>query len=146
MSLDHSVWANTLRYGCDSMVLHMARLDVLRVACNEGEVFALLVLEANFPTSEEFRPWLYVVKTWILEWSLELATHNVFEAVVRDDVVVCALVLYGNSLLHQTSFLELIAINERATKASLLVRRETLCKVGVHLTRGIRLAQEWPIE
>lgn len=146
MSLDHSVRAKSLCHGCNSMMLHMARLNVLGVACDKGQVFAFFVLKANFPTGKELWPWLHVLKTRVLEWSFELAAHNVFKAVVGDDVVVSALILHRNGLFHQTTFLELVAVNKRSTKSALLIRCEVLCKVGVDFTRGIRLTQERSIK
>lgn len=92
MALDHSMWANRLCHGCDSMVLHMARLDVLRVARNERHVLALFVLQADLPASKQLRSWLDVLKPWILEWSLEFAAHDIFQTIIGDDMVVCALI------------------------------------------------------
>ena len=75
------------------MVLHVARLDVLGVARDERHVFALFVFQADLPASKQLRSWLYMLKPGILERTLQLATYDVLQAVVRDDMVVCALVL-----------------------------------------------------
>lgn len=129
--------ANRLCHGCDSMVL-----DVLRVACNERYVLALFVLQAYFPACKEVRSWLHVLKPWILEWSLELAAHDVFKAIVGDDVMVGSLILDGNSLLHQASFLELVAVDKGPTETSLLVGRKALCEVGIDFTCRVGLARK----
>ena len=52
-------------------------------------------------------------------------------------MVVSALVLDRDGLLHQTTLLELVAVNERATEASLLVGCETLGKVGIDLVHRV---------
>lgn len=93
MGLDDSVWADCLCHGRDSVMLHMARLNVLGIACNERHILTFFVLQADLPASKEFRSRLYVLKPWILEWSLKLAAHNIFKAVVGDNVMVGALVL-----------------------------------------------------
>ena len=81
-------------HGRDGMVLHVAGLDVLRVARNERHILALLILQADLPASEEFGSRLYMLKPGILEWSLELAAHDIFQTVVGDDMVMGTLVLY----------------------------------------------------
>lgn len=53
-----------------------------------------------------------VGKLLILKGSFEFATDHIFQAVVRNNVMVCALVLDGYSLLHQTSLFELVAIDQ----------------------------------
>jgi hypothetical protein len=128
------------------MVLHMARLDVLGIARNERHVFALFVLQADLPTSKKFWPRLNVLKSWILEWSLKLAAYNVFKAIVGDDVMVSALVFDRDSLLHKTSVLELVAIDERSTETSLLIGGKTLCEVGIDFAGRVALAWERPLE
>jgi hypothetical protein len=84
----------------------------------------------------------------VLVWSFELSAHDVFEAVVGYDMVVRPLVLDGYGLLHQTTLFELVAVDERATKAPLLIWVEALGEVGVHL--GIRLSngsvESWVLE
>jgi hypothetical protein len=49
-----------------------------------------------------------------------------------------ALVFDGDGLFHQTPFLELVAVDQRATEASLLVRRQTLCKVCIDLPHWVQ--------
>jgi hypothetical protein len=128
------------------MLLHVARLDVLGVACNDRHVLALFVLQTDLPASEKLWSRLNMLKPWILERSLQLATHNIFKAVVRDDMVMSALVFDRDSLLHQSSFLELVAVDERSTEASLLIRGKTLREVGVHLACGVGLSRERTVE
>jgi hypothetical protein len=48
----------------------------------------------------------------VLERPLELPTDNILKAVVGNDVVVGALILDRNSLLHQSTLFELIAVDE----------------------------------
>lgn len=146
VSLNHSVWADSLCHRGDGMVLYMAGLNMLRVTRNERHVLAFFILQADLPPGEELGPRLNVFQSGILEWSLELAAHNVFQAVVRDYVVMGTLVLYGDCLFHQTPFLELIAVNERSTEASLLLWIEALCKVGVDFARSIGFAQKCSLE
>lgn len=93
MALNHPMRANRLCYGSDSMVLYVARLNVLRVACNDRHVFALFVLQADLPAIKQLRSWLYMLKPGILERPLELATYDILQTVIRDDMMVCALVL-----------------------------------------------------
>lgn len=99
-------------------------------------VLALLILETDLPTGEKLWPGLDVAESWIFTRALELATNNVFEGVVRDDVMVGSLVLDRDGLLHQTALLELVAVNQRAAEATLLVGRQALGKVGIYLIRG----------
>lgn len=98
---------------------------------------ALLVFQTDFPASEQIRSRLDVTQIWVLARALQLAVHYVFERVVRDDVVVGSLVLDGNGLLHQATLLELVAVDQRATEASLLVGRQVLSKIRVDLLRGL---------
>lgn len=67
----------------------------------------------------------------VLVWSLKLSTDHVFKTVVGNDVVMCSLVFNRDRLLHQTSLFELVAVDERAAEATLLVRRKALSEVGV---------------
>lgn len=92
MGLDDAMWANCLCRGRNSMMLHVARLDMLWVTRSKWHVLAFFVLQADLPTCKEFWTWLHVLKPWVLEGALELPAHDVFEAIVRDDVVVRALV------------------------------------------------------
>lgn len=77
----------------------------------------------------------------ILEWSLQLPVHNILETVVGDDMMMGAIVLYRNGLLHQPAFLELITVDERTAESTLLIRRETLSKVGIHFFAGCILGR-----
>lgn len=54
---------------------------------------ALLVFQTDFPASEQLRSRLDVTELRILARALQLPVHNIFERVVRDDVVVGTLVL-----------------------------------------------------
>lgn len=54
--------------------------------------------------------------------------------------MMCALIFDGDGLLHQPSFFELIAVDERSAKASLLVWCETLSKVGIHFVGRVCVA------
>ena len=74
----------------------------------------------------------------VLKRTFQLARHDIFEAVVGDDVVCCALVFDRNGLLHQSTFLEFVAVNQRAAEASLLIRSQILGKVCVDLSHRIR--------
>lgn len=140
MCLDDTLGPNCLSDGTDDMVLYVARLDVVRVSCYKRHVLAFLIFEANFPAVEKLRPGLYVGQLGILERSLELPANNVFETVVGDDVVVGALVLDRDGLLHQAALLELIAVDEGAAEASLLIGSKALGEVGIDLVHrvGIR--------
>jgi hypothetical protein len=48
----------------------------------------------------------------VLVWSLELSAHDVFETIVRNDMVVRSLILNGYGLLHQAALFELVAVDE----------------------------------
>lgn len=124
------------------MVLHVARLHVLGVASDERHIFALFVFQADLPASKQLRSWLYMLKPGILERTLQLATYNVLQAVVRDDMVMCALVLDRDGFLHQSAFLKLVAIDEGTTETALLIRSEALSEVGIDLASRIILARE----
>jgi hypothetical protein len=78
----------------------VAGLDLLPVATDQWEVLALLVFKAHLPAIEQLRPRVDVGQLWVLVWSLELSAHDVFETVVRNDVVVRSLILDGYGLLH----------------------------------------------
>ena len=136
----HHPRSHSLRDRPNNVVLQMTRLNRLPIACNERHIFTLFVLEADLPTSEKFWSRLDFCQSRVLEWSLQLTADHILKAVIGDDVVVCTLVLDGNGLLHQASFLELIAVNERPTEASLLIWGKTLGKVGVHLVHGLCLS------
>ena len=112
MRLDEPWCSHGLRCCANHMMLHMAGLDLVWVACNEWHVFALLVLKADLPAVEEFWPSMNISQLRILERPLQFATDNVFEAVVRDNMMVCTLVFDGYSLLHQPPLFELVAINQ----------------------------------
>lgn len=127
-------------YGSDGMVLYVARLDVRRIARDERHVLALFVLQADLPTIEQLWSWLYVLQPRILEWSLELATYDILQAIVRDDMMVCALVFDRDGFLHQSTLLKLIAIDEGTTETTLLVWCETLGKVCIYLASRVILA------
>jgi hypothetical protein len=90
----------------------MAGLVVLSVTTNERKVFSLLIFEAHFPATKKFRSRVDVGQLLVLIWSFELSAYDVFETIIRNNVMVCALVLDGYSLLHQTPLLELIAVDE----------------------------------
>ncbi len=146
VGLDHPMGAECLGHGGDSMMLYMAGLDMLRVACDEWHVLALFILQADLPTGEKLRSGLHTIKPGILEWSLELTAYDIFKAIVGDDMVVSALVLDRDGLLHQAAFFELVAVDKRATEAPLLVGRQALSKVGIYFTRRVRLAHKRTIE
>lgn len=82
-----------LCHRCDGVLLNMAWLNVLRVGRDQWHVLALLILQTDLPASKQLWPWLNMLKPWILKWPLELSVHHVFKTVVRDDMVVCTLVL-----------------------------------------------------
>lgn len=48
-------------------------------------------------------------------------------------MVMGALVLDRDCLLHQAAFFELVAVDQRATESSLLIRSKALSEVGIHL-------------
>lgn len=146
MALDHPMWADRLCYGSNSMVLYVARLNVLGIACDERHVFTLFVLQADLPSSKQLWSWLYVLKPGILKRSLEFATDNILQAVVRDDMVVCALVLDRDSFLHQPTFLKLVAIDEGTTETALLIWGETLSEVRIHPASRFILAWKGPLK
>jgi hypothetical protein len=75
-----------------------------------------------------------------LKWSLKLSADDVFEAVIGDDMMMSALVLDRDSLLHQAAFFELVAIDEGAAESSLLIGCQALSEVGVHLVHGVDIA------
>lgn len=52
MSLDDSMWAYCLCHGRKSMMLYVARLDVLWVTCDKRHVLAFFVLQADLPTTK----------------------------------------------------------------------------------------------
>lgn len=136
----------SLRYCPNDMMLQVARLDRMPVACNERQVFALLVLKADLPAGEKLWSWLDFCKPWVLERSLQFTADDILEAVVRDDVVMCALVFDGDGLLHQAAFLEFVAVNQGPAEASLLIRCEALGKVGVYFVQGVGLTNRQSIE
>lgn len=74
------------------MMLHMTRLNVLSIACNERHVLALLILKTDLPAIEELWSGLDVLEPRILVRSFELATHNVLKAIVGNDMMMGALV------------------------------------------------------
>lgn len=146
VGLDQPMWVHRLCRRRDRLMLHVTGLDVLGVACNERHVFAFLVLQADFPASEKFWPRLHILEPWVLKWSLELSAHNVLKAVIGDNVVVSALVFHGYGLLHETPFLEFVAVNERPTETPLLVRCKALCEVGVDLAHRVAFARQRSFE
>jgi hypothetical protein len=123
MCLNHALYSDCLGYSSDNVVLQVTGLDVMRVPSYQRHVLAFLIFQTDLPSVEELWSGLYVLQLWILEWSLELPTNNIFKTVVRDDMMVSALVLDGNSLLHQAAFFEFVAVDERPTEATLLVWR-----------------------
>jgi hypothetical protein len=108
----HNPMSDGLCNRINDMVMQMAGLVVVPVAANKWKVFSLFIFEAHFPTTKKFRPRVNVGQFLILIGSFQLSTHHVFETIVGDNVMVCALVLHRYSLLHQTSFFELITIDE----------------------------------
>jgi hypothetical protein len=48
--------------------------------------------------------------------------------------MVRALIFHRYRLFHQPSLFELVAVDERSTKAPLLIWREVLGEIGIHLT------------
>jgi hypothetical protein len=93
MSLELTLSTDRLSYSSDNMMLHMTWLDVVWVSCYKGHVLALLIFKANLPTIQKLGSWLDVGELWILEWSLELSAHDVLQTVIRNDMVMSALVL-----------------------------------------------------
>jgi hypothetical protein len=110
--LHHTLYSDRLSDSPNDVMLQMTVLNVVRVAYNEGHIFALFILEADLPAIEKLRSGLNVGQLRVLERSLELSTDNVFETVVRDHMVVRALILDRYSLLHQTALFELITVDE----------------------------------
>jgi hypothetical protein len=140
MSLELTLSTDRLSYSSDNMMLHMTWLDVVWVSCYKGHVLALLIFKANLPTIQKLGSWLDVGELWILEWSLELSAHDVLQTVIRNDMVMSALVLDRDGLLHQTAFFELIAVDEGATESALLIGCQALGEVGVYLVHGVDVA------
>jgi hypothetical protein len=122
------------------MMLYVAALYVLSIARDERQVLALFILEAHLPAGQEFWSRLDVLESWVLVWSFELPAHHVLKAVIRDNVVVRALVFDRYGLLHETPLFEFVAVDQRATETPLLIGSKALCKIGIHFTRGIGLA------
>jgi hypothetical protein len=122
------------------MVLYVAGLYVLSIACDERQVLALFILKAYLPAGQEFWSRLDVFEPWVLVRSFELPTYHVLKAVVGDNVVMRALVFDRYSFLHETSLFELVAVDQRATETALLIGSKALCKIGVNFARGIGLA------
>lgn len=122
------------------MVLYVASLYMLSIACDEWQVLALFILEAYLPASQEFWSRLNVLEPWVLVWSFELPTYHVLKTIVGDDVVMRALVFDRYSFLHETPLFELVAVDQRATETPLLIGGKALCKVGIHFARGIGIA------
>jgi hypothetical protein len=119
------------------LVLNVTRLKLVRVYCNDWQIFAILVLEADLPTHKKIGPGLDIGQCWILAWSFQLPCNHILEAIVRDDVMGSALVLDRYGLLHQTAFFELVAVDQRTTETSLLVGGQILGKIGVNLSHWL---------
>lgn len=83
-----------------------------------------------------------VGQLWILERSLQFSADNILEAVIGNDMVVGALILYRNGLFHQPALLEFVAINEGSTEAPLLIWCEALGKVGIDLACSVCIANK----
>lgn len=124
----------------------MTRLESAPIASDERHVFAFLILKADLPTIEEFGSGTDVCQIRVLERSLQLATDYILKAVVRDDVMMCTLIFDRDGLLHQATFLEFVAVDERSAKTALLIRGQTLGEVGVDLTRGLWISYRCSIE
>lgn len=133
MCLHDALSSKCLSYCSKHMVLYMTWLHMVRVSCYKGHVLALFIFETDFPAVEKLWPRLDISELGVLERSLELATDNIFQTVVGDDVVVGALVLDRDGLLHQTAFLELVAVDQGAAESPLLIGCQALSKVGVDL-------------
>lgn len=145
MGLYHAV-TGSLCHWVEHVVLEVAGLHGLSICANKRQVLALLVFETNFPPVKKLWPGMNVGQLLVLEWSLEFAAHDIFQAVVRDDMMVCALVLYGYGLLHQASLFELVTVDQRTTKSTLLIWIEALSEVFVHLGSGIRISSVGSLE
>jgi hypothetical protein len=61
-------------------------------------------------------------------------------------MVVCALVLDRDGFLHQSTLLELVAIDEGTTETALLIWSETLSEVCIHLASRVILAWKGPLK
>lgn len=111
MCLHSSLYTDSL---CDpkNVVLHMAWLHLVGIACYKRHIFAFLILQADFPTTEKLWSGLDVRQFWILGGTLELSADNILQTVVRNDMVVCTLIFDRDRLLHQATFLELVAIDQ----------------------------------
>jgi hypothetical protein len=105
------------------------------ISTNERHIFAFLVFEAHLPTVEKLWSGVNICKPFVLVWSFEFSADHVLETVVRDDMVMCTLVLDRDSFLHQTSLFELITVDERPAEAPLLIRSEALREIGIHFVR-----------
>lgn len=112
---------------------------MLSIGTNNRQIFTLLIFETHFPAVEKFRSGVDVRKFLVLIRSFQLSTNHIFETVVRDDMVMRALVLNGYSFLHQASLFEFVAVDERPAEAPLLVWAKALGEVGVYLVRRVRL-------
>lgn len=77
-----------------------------------------------------------------MRWAEEFAAYNILEAVVRNDVVVRALELHRNGLLHQTTFFKFVTVHKGPAVAALLLGREVLRKIGKYLAR-LRARISW---
>jgi hypothetical protein len=84
---------------------------MLSICADNRHILTLLIFKTHFPAVEKFRSGMDVCKLLILEGSFQFAANHVFETVVRDDMVMRALVLDGYSLLHKTPLFELIAVD-----------------------------------
>lgn len=70
MGLQDPMSCHCLCHSADRVVLQVARRNMVRVPCDERHIFAFLILQANLPSIQEFRPRLDVRKLCILEWPL----------------------------------------------------------------------------
>lgn len=135
--MNHSWYAYRLANSSDHMVLHMAWLDMMRIARNEWRILGFLVFKTDLPAIQQLRPSLDVCQLRILRRALQLSTDDVFQAIIRDYVMMGTLVLNRNGLFHQPALLKLVAVDQGAAEASLLIRSQALGKVGVDLVRGV---------
>lgn len=111
----------SLRDCIEHMVLDVTWLDRLTVGANKRHVLTLLVFETDLPPVKKLRPGMNVSQLLVLERPLEFAADYIFQAIVGDHMVMCALILHGYGLLHQAPLFELVAVNQGATESTLLV-------------------------
>jgi len=104
----HRLWYPSWYNLCRDMLLGGSSLWI---AFHHGKILALLVFETDFPARKELRSGYNASEFRILEWAHKFPAYDVFETVVRDNVVVSAFEFDADGFLHQTAFLEFVAVH-----------------------------------